>query len=229
METKYRFESKGRGEPVLDVQLGGNNAFSGAVVLTTHERCGYFTSVLGENIDLRLNPRREGPLADILHNVIVAGGNLVIIDEAFFIDVDEMARGLEAFVEHENDAERLRIIIVCTQRHEGDDFLAFLVGFCGIYDIIYGVRGVGVSVRLSKLLLRRNTRADVLNLVQLLGWQSMKEHKKRISSPSAGQNSELSQNCSRDERATALVDHKVELDGTHTMHVRIEVLPKLKK
>lgn len=147
---------------------------SGAVVLTTHERKGYFTSVLGEDIDLRFNPHHEGALENVLHNTIAAGGNLAIIDEAFFISADDMATGLESFFRQESHPERLKLIIVCTHREVGDFLLAFLVMYCGIYNIIYGKSGIDVSIDLDRLMRRDNTRADVLHLAEAGCWRAAK-------------------------------------------------------
>lgn len=147
---------------------------SGAVVLTTHERKGYFTSVLGEDIDLRFNPHNEGALENVLHNTIAAGGNLAIIDEAFFINADDMATGLESFFRQESHPERLKLIIVCTHREVGDFLLAFLVMYCGIYNIIYGKSGIDVSIDLDRLMRRDNTRADVLHLAEAGCWRAAK-------------------------------------------------------
>ena len=144
---------------------------SDVVVLTTHERSGYFTAVLGDDIDLRFNPHQEGALEDVLHNTIVAGGTLAIIDEAHFIDADDMAVGLERFFREEPHPERLRLIVVCTHRQAGDPLLAFLVLYCGIHNIIYGKTGVDVSIELSRLIDRDNTRADVLHLAESGRWQ----------------------------------------------------------
>lgn len=144
----------------------------GAVVLTTHERSGYFTSVLGDDIDLRFNPHHEGALENVLHNVIAAGGGLAIIDEAYFMDADDMAMGLESFFRKESRPERLKFIIVCTHREVGDLLLAFLVMYCGIYNIIYGKSGVDVSIDLTKLIERDNTRADVLHLAESGRWRA---------------------------------------------------------
>lgn len=146
----------------------------GIVVLTTHERCGYFTAALGHDIDLRMNPKREPPLDDLLHNVIVAGGRLAIIDEAFFVSVDDLALGLERFIREEVRPERIRLIVVCTQRHAGDAFLAFLVMYCGVFDIIYEKSGVEVSMELIRLLEKGNTRSDVLHLVEMGRWPGMR-------------------------------------------------------
>lgn len=152
----------------------------GTVVLTTHERSGYFTSVLGDDIDLRCSPYRDVTLHNLLHNTLVAGGSLAVIDESFFMDADEMALGLERFFLEETHPERLRLIVVCTQRKAGDPLLAFLVMYCGIYNIIYGKTGVGVSVELERLASRDNTRADVLHLAEVGRWSEAKIVQERL-------------------------------------------------
>lgn len=152
---------------------------SGIIVLTTHERSGYFTSVLGDDVDLRYSPQREATLQTLLHNAIVAGGDLAVIDEAFFMDADDMAYGLESFVREESRPERLKLIVVCTQREEGDHLLAFLVMYCGIYNIIYGKTGVDVSLDLDRLVRRDNTRADVIHLAEAGRWDEAKLARER--------------------------------------------------
>lgn len=160
--------------------MGASYDPTGVVVLTTHERSGYFTSVLGDDIDLRFNPHRELALRNLLHNTIVAGGNLAVIDESFFMDADDMAIGLEEFFREERHPERLKLIVVCTQREEGDLFLAFLVMYCGIYNIIYGKTGVEVSLDLDRLLRRDNTRSDVLHLAEAGRWSTAKIVRERL-------------------------------------------------
>lgn len=153
---------------------------SGAVVLTTHERSGYFTSVLGEDIDIRFDPMNSLMLQNVLHNTLVAGGRLVIIDEAFFMDTDELARGLECFFRHEEQSHRLKLIVVCTHRVAGDFFLAFLVLYCHIYNIIYDKSGVEVSIGLIDLMKRDNTFCDVVHLAEHGCWHEAKRAEERL-------------------------------------------------
>lgn len=155
------------------------NEPKGAVVLTTHERSGYFTSVLGENIDIRFDSRHGPVLEDVLHNVLVAGGRLVILDEAFFVDVDDLARGLELFYKHERNSDKLNVIVVCTHRKSGDFFLAFLVLYCHIYNIIYDKFGVDVSIELIRLLEQDNSFSDVAHLAERGSWQMAKDAERR--------------------------------------------------
>lgn len=200
--------------------------FRSAVVFTTHERSGYFTSVLGENIDLRLDPRQGDALHDILHNIIVAGGNLVVIDEAFFIDVDAMAFGLEQFVKSRKMNGRLKIIVVCAQRKEGDALLAFLVGYCGIYNIIYDSTGVGVSIRLSELLRRDNMRADVIELIEPLAWQNMSSVEQELPAAPVGYDAVVDFLRQNSVFKPVALDQHVEVDGMHGLHVHIELSPE---
>lgn len=149
------------------------------VVFTTHERAGYFTPVLGENIDLRLDPRQGPRLCEHLHNIVLAGGRLVVLDEAFFMDIDDLAMGLERFLIDDECSGSLRIIVVCTKRRAGDLLLAFLVMYCGISDIIYGKEGIGVSIHLSQMLKRDSSKKDVVELIEAGRWENIKHCGKR--------------------------------------------------
>lgn len=222
-------ERSKRGEALTDARLGGQTElYGGAVVLTTHERSGYFTSVLGEDIDLRLDPKQDGSLQDDLHNVMVAGGRLVVIDEAHFIDVDDMAYGLEEFVQSEKDADRIRIVVVCTQRKEGDALLAFLVAYCGIFDIIYDLAGVDVSLQLIKLLESKSRRSDVLHLLETQCWHAL-----RMSEDAPSSSCRMRDHCTSHNKMPILftpvsLDQHVEVDGAHGVHVHIELSPEIK-
>lgn len=196
----------------------------GAVVLTTHERSGFFTAVLGDNIDLRLDPRHIGSLHDVLHNVLVADGSLVVLDEAFFVDVDDLALGLEEFVKHERDFNRLRIVVVCSHRMKGDPLLAFLVGFCGIFDIIFGTSGVEVSIRLSKLLECANTRIDVIDLLEEHSWLNLTDSEDETIEPELPARPESLREIDIPFAPIALDQH-VEVEGMHGLHVHIELSP----
>ena len=149
-----------------------NGAYSPAstVVLTTHERYSYFSAALGDGIDAHFNPKDEPPLEDLLHNIIIARGKLVIVDEAFFISPDDMALGLERYFSSEEHFERLEIIVVCSQRYPGDRLLAFLVMYCGIYNIVFGKQGAEISLELEHLLRQPNTRREVLPLIECEKW-----------------------------------------------------------
>ena len=197
---------------------------NGAVVLTTHERSGYFTSVLGDDIDLRFNPNHEGALENVLHNTIAAGGNLAIIDEAFFIKADDMATGLESFFRQESHPERLKFIVVCTHREVGDVLLAFLVMYCGIYNIIYGKSGIDVSIDLGRLMERDNTRSDVLHLAEAGRWRKAKIAEARASAGSAIHNTFLEQAVDEgDSFKKVRRDVLIDVKGIRLMKVRIEV------
>lgn len=147
-----------------------------AVVLTTHERSSLYLPMVGEQADIRFDPCREPPLEDLLHNVVVAGGALVIIDEAFFRSADDMAMGLQRFVCQNPRSERLRLIVVCSHRSPGDRLLAFLVMYCGIYNIIYDRTGTDISMGLADLMRRDNTRKEVIDLIEMGRWERMKDN-----------------------------------------------------
>ena len=197
---------------------------SGAVVLTTHERSGYFTSVLGNDIDLRFNPSHEGALENVLHNTIAAGGNLAIIDEAFFIKADDMATGLESFFRQERHPERLKFIVVCTHREVGDVLLAFLVMYCGIYNIIYGKSGIDVSIDLGKLMERDNTRSDVLHLAEAGCWHRAKIAEARTNAGDAVHNTLLERTAGEEDPFKKICrDVLIDVKGIRLMKVRIEV------
>lgn len=154
-----------------------DNAFRAekAVVLTTHERSSLYLPVLGDRADIRFDPCREPPLEDLLHNVIVAGGSLVVIDEAFFRSIDDMAVGLERFVRQNPHCERLKLIVVCSHRKPDDRLLAFLVMYCGIYNIIFDSTGACVSADLADLIRHDNARKDVIGLIEAGRWERMRD------------------------------------------------------
>ena len=194
------------------------------VVLTTHERSGYFTAVLGDDIDLRFNPHQEGALEDVLHNAIVAGGALAIIDEAHFIDADDMAVGLERFFQDEAHPERLRLIVVCTHRQAGDPLLAFLVLYCGIHNIIYGKTGVDVSVELSKLIERDNTRADVLHLAESGRWQATKRVGLQLSLDDNASGEPIGRDVpEKDAFKSISRDVLIDVEGARLLNLHIEI------
>lgn len=147
---------------------------SSVVVFTTHERSGYFTSVLGENIDLKLHSHNCSMLENVLHNALIAGASLVIIDDAAFLNLDDLAEGLGRFLVYEKHPQKLKLIVVCTRRVAGDSFLAYLVTYCRIYNIIYGKSGVEVSLSLCELMKRENTFNDVIKLAEPCTWKNIK-------------------------------------------------------
>lgn len=146
-----------------------------AVVFTTHERSGYFTAILPDDVDMRFTRDGTLPFEDELHNIVVAGGSLAIIDEAHFPEPDDMALGLERFVRRQGNARRLKIIVMSTERQEGDMLLAFLVTYCGIFNIVYGMHGVNVVAELNHLLAHDNTWEDVMDLADAYRWETAKE------------------------------------------------------
>lgn len=156
----------------MDVMFLQEGAFSSdtAVVLTTHERFAYFSAVFSEEVDARFNPKKDPPLDDLLHNVIVAGGKTVIIDEDYFMNHLDLVHGLERFVDNEVERERLDIFVVCSTRHAGDRLLAFLVMYCGIYNIVFGKQGSEITLSLGSLLKKKRARHEVRELVEPFCW-----------------------------------------------------------
>lgn len=136
------------------------------VVLTTEERFGLFAPVVGTGADARFDPGQTRPLHDFLVNCASSGAQLVILDEAHFIKVEDMVDGLQEYLDDPDvPATSLGIIVVCSGRGPGDKLLSYLATYCGVYDIVYGVEGAELSAALGALLRRPNTRRDVLELV----------------------------------------------------------------
>ncbi len=136
------------------------------VVLTTPERVNYFSSVLGEEIDLRFDPEATNPLADFLVNVFLSGGKTVILDEAHFYTAGHMLEGIDRYLdEKELKIGTLRLVVVCSRRRSDDPVLLHLASYCGLYDLIWDVSGTDLSVRLSSLLCCPNSRKDVLEIL----------------------------------------------------------------
>ena len=139
---------------------------SSTVLLTTPERFGLFSSVLGAGIDVRLDPDETCPLHDFLCNCAGSGGSLVVLDEAHFIDGAAMARGLGAYLDDAAvPAGSLSFMVVCSQRAPGDSLLAYIAAYCGVYDIICDCDGAALTSALSHLLGSPNTRHDVVDLI----------------------------------------------------------------
>ena len=149
------------------------------IVLTTEERSSLFVSVIGSGADMRFTPRDTTPLRDFLINCALSGGELAILDEEHFIDVDDLVHGVESYLDDpEAPAPLLRLVIVCSARVPGDPVLYWLATYCGLYDIVYGCEGGDVSAALAKVLHAPNTRRDVLDVLHegpvpphALGWE----------------------------------------------------------
>lgn len=145
-------------------------AQASTVVLTTEERFGLYAPVVGRNVDVRFSPEETAPLQDFLVNCAASGGNLVILDEAHFLDADGMLKGLEAFLDDPDaPATSLGFIFVSSQRVPGDSLLYRLASYCGIYDLVYACDGPALSAALGELLRKPNTRHDVLELLTAHG------------------------------------------------------------
>lgn len=135
-------------------------------VLTTSERVDLFRAAVGVEADFWLNPLKTGALDDFLHNLQMSGGQVVILDEEHFVTIDVMCSGLQRFLDDPAVSQgRLRIIVVSSRRRAGNPLLSFLVTYCGIYDVLYGVDGPEMSACLRGLIERPNRRVDVLELI----------------------------------------------------------------
>lgn len=158
----------------MDVMLLQEDSFSSdvAVVLTTHERFAYFSAAFQGEVDARFNPKKDPALDDLLHNIIVAGGRTVIIDEDYFMSCDDLVHGLERFVDAEPHPDRLNIIVVCSRRLAGDCLLAYLVMYCGINNIVFDKQGTDLTVSLAALLKQNQSRYDTRELVERFNWSS---------------------------------------------------------
>lgn len=135
------------------------------VVLTTPERFNLFSSVLGELVDVRLDPDETAPLERFLESVALSGGETVVLDEAHFYRVDDLLRGLTRYLDGRMPKEHpMRFIVVSSRRKAGDAVLAYLAMYCGIYDLLYDVQRGEVSAGLARLVERTNTRNDILEV-----------------------------------------------------------------
>ena len=125
-----------------------------------------FRYVVGDEADYRLNPLKTVPLQDLLLNVRLAHGHTVIIDDRHFIHQRDLTSGLSEYVNNPRLwSPRLRIIVVSSDSVPGDEFLNFLVGYCWIPDVIYGVSGPSLCAELEEALLNPRTRFDVIPLL----------------------------------------------------------------
>lgn len=135
-------------------------------VLTTPERVDIFRAAVGSKADFRLNPMQTSSLADYLYNFQTGGGRIAILDEDHFVTTDLLCDGLQRFLDSGDfNDEKLRLIVVCSRRKCDAAILSFLVAYCAIYDVIYDMDGACLSAELTRLLRRRNARADVLDIV----------------------------------------------------------------
>ncbi len=152
---------------------------SSTVVLTTHERSEYFYAALGDGIDVHLDTRRDPSLNDMLYNISVSGGKLVVLDEDYFSSPEEMLTGLEQFIDTVQHPDRLSFIVVCSRREAGDALLAHLVTYCQIYNIVYGKRGVDIATSLGSVINAPRTRSQVAGLAQCMRWQEREGARER--------------------------------------------------
>ncbi len=148
----------------------GNYSPGSTVVLTTHERSSYFYAALGNEIDVHFDPKHDPDLKDMLYNISVSGGKLVVIDEDYFTDSADMVCGLEEFIDGSNRSEHLNFIVVCSHRNAGDPLLAHLVTYCQIFDVVYGKQGVDIVLALTEVLNVPRKRFQTAELVHCARW-----------------------------------------------------------
>ena len=140
---------------------------SSIVVLTTPERSPLYRAVLGDGLDEHLDPLATSPLDLFMCTCAGSGCRLIIIDEAHFLSAADMIEGICAFVDdgwQGRDAPRL--VIVCSERSEGDLVLAFLASHCGIYDIVFDCDGPELAARLADVVAAPRGRRDVSRIAR---------------------------------------------------------------
>lgn len=151
--------------------IGGYSPRS-CVVFTTPERFNLFSSVLGEDVDVRFEPELSRPLDAVLETVALSGGRTVVLDEAHFYQVQDMLEGLDRYLGSSlARSHDMRFIVVCSRRVADDAVLAHLAMYCGIYDLVYGVQGADVSVAIERLIDEPNGRQDVLDVLDASVWR----------------------------------------------------------
>ena len=140
---------------------------SSVVVLTTPERSPLYRAVLGDGLDEHLDPLATSPLDLFMCTCAGSGCRLIIIDEAHFLSASDMIEGICAFVDdgwQGRDAPRL--VIVCSERSEGDLVLAFLASHCGIYDIVFDCDGPELAARIADVVAAPRGRRDVSRIAR---------------------------------------------------------------
>lgn len=134
-------------------------------VFTTNERVQLFQAALGLEPDFRCDYEKCPVLFDELFNLGAAGGQLAILDEDFFVDVEGMLSGVRSYVDdREACGQGLALMVVCSRRKAGDPVLRELAEYCDIYDIVYDCDYAGIVNGVEKIMRRQNSRLDVLEL-----------------------------------------------------------------
>ena len=134
-------------------------------VFTTPERCDVFRAAVGDGADYHVDPYESLPLDIMLDNLYIGGARIVVLDEAHFFGIEQLAQGLGDYLDNPKNKRRcLRPIIVCSDRREGDVWLSHFVSYLGVYDIVYGACGTDIVAPLVALLDNPNERVDVVEL-----------------------------------------------------------------
>ncbi len=136
-------------------------------VLTTEERCDFFRAAIGEKADFHFDPYDAMPLHLFLSNIALSAGRAVVLDEDYFLSADSMVRGLHDFLDDAARSTReLRLVLVCSRRRAGDALLRHMVGYFGIYDVVYDCTAGEAAHETARVLASPNRRVDVLELLQ---------------------------------------------------------------
>ena len=138
----------------------------GVSVLTTEEHCDYFRAAIGGDIDFHFNPIECLPLDIFLGNVAASRGKIVILDEAYFINMDVLLKGLQKFLdEPRNPTYKLQLIYVCPNRFPGDSVLYQLTAYFSIFDIVFGCPTYEIGYRALHLITNPNMRINISYLL----------------------------------------------------------------
>ncbi len=133
--------------------------------MTTPERADFLRPAFEGAPHFILDPDEGLPLFNTLANISVAGGSIVVLDEAHFVTVDVMTEGIRRFLDDPSTANSsVRLIVVASSRKPPDPVLDFLVSYCDLYDIIYDCAGVEITNALMHLLKKPASRFDTLAL-----------------------------------------------------------------
>ncbi len=136
-------------------------------VLTTEERCDFFRATIGERADFHFDPYDAMPLHLFLSNIALSAGSAVVLDEDYFLSTESMVRGLRDFLDDAARSTReLRFVLVCSRRQPGDALLRHVVGYFGIYDVVYDCTVGEAAHETARLLANPNRRVDVLDLLR---------------------------------------------------------------
>lgn len=138
-------------------------SFEKVTVLTTEERSDWYKAVFGMEAHYVFDPAKTEPLASYLSNLRIGRGSLVVLDEAHFLSADMLLMGVKGYVDDPRNADgKMRLLIVCSDRHPGDKLLAYLTMYCHVFDIVCAEGCIELVSQLEQLVRTPNKRSDVL-------------------------------------------------------------------